>query len=147
MNLHNTGLISILFISLVCTGCNGGKSNSSTSTPPATTITPPNYAKLTPSCFSASASNPVMTRGAPATAFAADWNDPSVIKVGNQYVMYATSDNNFDFNIGVYRLVSSDGLNWTPSPATPVLQADPNVSAWDHQSVNQNARFNCLILQ
>jgi len=64
-----------------------------------------------------------------------DWNDPSVIKVGSQYVMYASSDNNFDLNIAIYRLVSNDGLHWALSPSSPVFQADPNPAAWDHRAV------------
>jgi sucrose-6-phosphate hydrolase SacC (GH32 family) len=48
--------------------------------------------------------------------------------------MYATSDNNFDFNIGIYRLVSSDGLSWALSQTTPVLQAGAPGS-WDQRAV------------
>lgn len=49
--------------------------------------------------------------------------------------MYATTDNNFDFNIAVYRLISSNGVNWSLSPSTPVFEADPSGVAWDHRAV------------
>jgi len=93
----------------------------------------PDYTKLIPGCFSASAANPVLTRNSQLSG--SDWNDPSVLKIGNQFVMYASSDQNFDFNIAIYRLVSNDGISWTLSPATPVFQADPNPAAWDHRAV------------
>ena len=125
---RNIVQVLLLFVaSLVSTACGGGSAPTSAS---------PNFSKLTPSCFAASASNPVMTRGKPATSFAADWNDPSVIKVGNQFVMYASSDNNLDLNIAIYRLVSNDGLSWTLSPTAPVLSADTSsAGTWDHKAV------------
>jgi sucrose-6-phosphate hydrolase SacC (GH32 family) len=120
-------LVLLIAASLSATSCGGGEN-------PGIGIAP-DYTKLTATCFNASASNPVLTRGKPTTSFTADWNDPSVIKVGNQYWMYASSDDNFDINVKIYRLVSSDGLNWTLNPSTPVLDADPSASAWDHRSV------------
>ena len=92
----------------------------------------PDFTKLQPSCFQAYASNPVLTGGSLLSG--ADWNDPSVIKVGSNFVMYASSDQSFDFNIKIYRLISSDGLSWTLSPASPVFQADPSALAWDHRA-------------
>jgi len=125
-------VLSLLFaLALSLPGCGSGGSV----TPGTTVNTTPDFTKLKSTCFAASASNPIMTRGTPSTSFQADWNDPSVIKVGNQFVMYASSDNNLDLNIAIYRLVSTDGLNWSLSPATPVLQADGNASAWDHKAV------------
>jgi predicted GH43/DUF377 family glycosyl hydrolase len=103
-----------------------------TSSTPAPAATP-NLSKLTPSCFHASSSTPVLTGSSLLTG--ADWNDPSVLKVGNQYVMYASSDKSFDFNISIYRLTSSDGATWALSPSTPVLQANPTGGAWDHRAV------------
>lgn len=121
--------VSLVFLAtLFSTACGGGGPSSPSASP--------NFPRLTPTCFAASASNPVMTRGTPLTSFQADWNDPSVIKVGNQYVMYASSDNNFDLNIAIYRLISSDGLNWTLNPAAPVLSADTSsAGTWDHKAV------------
>jgi hypothetical protein len=74
--------------------------------------------------FTAYPNNPVLKYG---DGFAdAAWNDPTVIKVGNQYVMYTTaavgiilSDSN---EVKVYRQISSDGINWTLSPSTPVME-------------------------
>jgi sucrose-6-phosphate hydrolase SacC (GH32 family) len=124
-------ILSILAL-LIGTGCSGGSGSVALGTEP-------DFSKLTPTCFIPNASNPILTRGAPATIFAADWNDPSVIRVGNLYVMYASSDDNFNLNISVYRLVSNDGLTWTLSPSTPVFEADPDVSAWDHRATETPA--------
>lgn len=115
----------ILFLS-----CNRNSDPPPASEPAQTT---PDYSKLNPLCFQAGASNPVLTRDS--LIAGSDWNDPSVIKDNSQYVMYASSDKNFDFNIAIYRLVSSDGTNWTLNPSIPVLEADPNGAAWDHRAV------------
>jgi sucrose-6-phosphate hydrolase SacC (GH32 family) len=125
MGVRHLVSIAILAIAtLIGTACGGGSTNPGTL---------PDFSKFTPTCFAAYASNPILTRD---TLLAgSDWNDPSVIKVGNQYVMYASSDKNFDFNIAIYRMVSNDGLSWTLNPATPVFQADANVAAWDHRAV------------
>lgn len=74
--------------------------------------------------FQAYAGNPIIHYG---DGFAdASWNDPCVLKQGNQYIMYITaaegiilSDTN---TVKVYRKISSDGYNWTLSPTTPVLE-------------------------
>lgn len=130
---RNFVLIALLILaSIISAGCSGGSIS-------VTLGTAPDFSKLTPSCFVPNALNPILTRGTPATTFAADWNDPSVIKVGNQYVMYASSDNNFDLNIAIYRMVSNDGLNWTLNPTNPVFQADPNTAAWDHRATETPA--------
>jgi predicted GH43/DUF377 family glycosyl hydrolase len=89
--------------------------------------------KITPGCFQPSVNNPILTSGSLLPG--ADWNDPSVLKVGTEYVMYASSDQSFDFNIKIYRLKSPDGVNWTLNPSTPVFQANPVASAWDHRAV------------
>jgi predicted GH43/DUF377 family glycosyl hydrolase len=124
----NIVLTALLFVaSLIGAGCSGGSSTTAPSTPP-------NFSKLTPACFAPYAANPILTRD---SQFAgSDWNDPSVIKVGNQYVMYASSDHSFDMNIAIYRMVSNNGLNWTLSPSTPVFSADrSSAGTWDHQAV------------
>lgn len=95
--------------------------------------TAPDFTKLSPTCFNASATNPILTRDSLLSG--SDWNDPSVLMVNGQYVMYASSDQNFNFNIAIYRMISSDGLSWSLSPATPVFQADANGAAWDHRAV------------
>lgn len=85
------------------------------------------YGQFNPSFypdFTAFPSNPIIKYG---DGFAdAAWNDPCVIKEGNQYIMYTTaavgiilSDSN---EVKVYRQVSTDGYNWTLSPTIPVLE-------------------------
>jgi predicted GH43/DUF377 family glycosyl hydrolase len=93
----------------------------------------PNYSKLGPGCFRAGSANAVLTKGSLIPG--ADWNDPSVIKIGSSYVMYASSDQNFDGNIKIYRMISTDGIRWALSPAKPVFQANPDVKSWDHRAV------------
>ena len=85
----------------------------------------PDFSKMTPDCYTSDPSNPLITSG----DFSADlgigttqWNDPHVIKVGAEYWMYASADDNFDHDIKIYRLVSTDGVNWAPNPSTAVLE-------------------------
>jgi len=50
--------------------------------------------------------------------------DPSILKLGNQYVMYFSGLKNEDpYWNRIYRAVSSDGLNWTLNPTVPVVDA------------------------
>lgn len=119
--------LSLIFVIAACK-----HANKTAATPPPVTSSP-DFSKLLPSCFQASASNPILTRDSLLTG--SDWNDPSVLKIGNQYVMYATTDNNFDFNVAVYRLISSDGISWALSPSTAVFEANPSGAAWDHRAV------------
>ena len=124
---------SILLVMMAAfTNCSRGSSDT---LPPSTVsiVKAPDFNLFNPNCFIASPLNPVLTRdsGFPGS----DWNDPSVLKLGNQYIMYASSDHFFDGKISIYRLTSSDGLSWTLNPSTPVFSPDPNPSAWDHKSV------------
>ena len=54
------------------------------------------------------------------------WNDPCVIKVGATYVMYLTSSTvtNYLPPIVPFRATSTDGISWTMSDTTPLLDAD-----------------------
>jgi len=64
----------------------------------------------------------------------ADWNDPSVVRVGNQYWMYASSNLGFagpPSPVQIYRWVSSDGTTWALNPSSPVL-TEGALGAWDH---------------
>jgi len=128
---RNVLLITLLFLaSIIGVGCSGGSGS-------AALVTAPDFSKLTASCFSPYVSNPILTGN---SQFAgADWNDPSVIKVGSQYVMYASSDHSFDLNIAIYRLVSNDGISWALSPSMPVFEADPDTLAWDHRATETPA--------
>jgi hypothetical protein len=61
------------------------------------------------------------------------WNDPSVLKVGNDYVMWLSGGdlgNLKRIEVKVYRARSSDGKAWTIDPA-PVLAGGPDPTAWD----------------
>lgn len=50
--------------------------------------------------------------------------DPSVIKVGDQFIMYFSGLKNTDpYWNRIYRAVSNDGVNWTLNPTTPVVDA------------------------
>jgi len=90
------------------------------------------FSKLTPGCFVARQS-PVIKIG---DLFSGStWNDPHVLKVGDQYVMYASSDVNFNGDIKIYRLVSGDGISWSLSPSTPVFVKPESRTAWDRKSV------------
>ena len=91
----------------------------------------PNFSKLHPDCFVEDAANPLLTRDVALPG--SDWNDPSVLKIGNEYVMYASSDENFNMNIKIYRLVSTDLKKWKRSPRAPVLTATKG--AWDKKAV------------
>ncbi|MEM6643360.1 MAG: hypothetical protein AAF616_10295 [Bacteroidota bacterium] len=59
-------------------------------------------------------------RGAP-------WNDPTVLKEGQEYIMYTSGVegglNHPDDTIGIYRWTSADGYDWALNPSTPVLKA------------------------
>lgn len=74
--------------------------------------------------FTAYAGNPIIRYG---DGFEnAAWNDPSVIKVGNQYIMYTTAADGIFLSesneVKVYRQISNDGINWTLNPTTPILE-------------------------
>ncbi len=53
------------------------------------------------------------------------WGDPSVLKVGDTYVMYMSSSTKEPFKppILTFRAVSSDGLRWRLDPQTPLMDA------------------------
>jgi hypothetical protein len=60
----------------------------------------------------------------------AAWNDPSVLQVGGQFVMYASAGAGFSPPVQIYRLTSPDGLAWTIGPAAPVVPAG-QPGEWD----------------
>lgn len=116
-----------LFLVLACNSKStspGGSSN-------------PDFSKLTPDCYKPVAGNPILAKDELFSG--ATWNDPHVLKIGTQYVMYASSDNNFDQNIKIYRLVSSDGENFSLSPSSPVLSKGSGGGDWDRKSVETPA--------
>lgn len=93
----------------------------------------PDFSKLNPGCFIANTTNPVLTRDTLLSG--SDWNDPTILKVNDQYIMYASSDQNFNYDIAIYRLLSQDGSSWSLNPSTPVFSASTNSGAWDHRAV------------
>ena len=58
------------------------------------------------------------------------WNDPHVLKVGDDHWMYASATKEFVFPVRSYRLRSADGANWSRDPAEPILDVGPT-GAWD----------------
>ncbi len=54
------------------------------------------------------------------------WNDPCVILVDGQYIMYMTTsvDSPFQPPVLPFRAVSKDGLAWTLSPETPLMKPE-----------------------
>lgn len=54
------------------------------------------------------------------------WNDPHVLKIGDQYVMYMASsiEQPFQPPIVPFRATSPDGITWTLDPAEPLLSAE-----------------------
>ena len=61
--------------------------------------------------------------------FGAAWNDPCVLKEGDEYIMYASAvaggiTLEFD-SVAIYRMTSPDGYDWTLSSEEPVLDVVP----------------------
>jgi hypothetical protein len=74
--------------------------------------------------FTANPNNPIINYG---DGFAdATWNDPCVLKENGQYIMYTTSAIGIVLSptntVKVYRQISTDGINWSLSPASPVME-------------------------
>lgn len=64
----------------------------------------------------------------------AHWNDPSVISENGGYTMWASCCRSWvTMEIDFYRLRSTDRVNWTLSPSTPVLTA--TAGSWDQKAV------------
>ena len=70
------------------------------------------------------------------------WNDPSVLKLGSQYVMYMTSsiDEPFEAPIVPFRAVSSDGIDWQLEPEEPLLH--PRGTPFEKIETPSVVRFN-----
>ncbi len=64
----------------------------------------------------------------------AAWNDPSVMRVGETFVMYASAAAGFSSPVQIYRLSSDDGLGWTIGPSAPVLPMG-KPGEWDEGGV------------
>lgn len=123
----------ILSILASCIACEDGTPTTST------------LISVSPECFTPYTSSPIVGAGGSTFFSGSTWGDPTVIKVGSQYIMYASSGeytggdpNTFDWDIKIYRFVSLDGINWTLSPSTAVFERtnpDPTVTTdWDRKS-------------
>lgn len=87
----------------------------------------PAFTSLAPSCFTGG-TEPQLDLSGPVLNWT--WNDPSVIKIGAEYWMYASATDLFAFPVRSYRLTSSDGRTWAHNPAAPVLDDAP-FGSWD----------------
>ncbi len=66
------------------------------------------------------------------------WNDPHVLHDGTQFVMFASSDISWNGYVQIYRLVSSDGKNWSiTNSGNPVFEKA--ASGWDSHCVETPA--------
>ena len=97
----------------------------------------PDFTKLTPTCFIPDGSTPIIGMGDLIPG--ANWNDPHVLKVGNEFIMYASADINFSQNIKIYRLISTNGKNWSLSPSSAVFEKSADPTAWDRKSTETPA--------
>lgn len=133
--------IYILFISLMVSSLSCTSSNSFEAVPaddvPSAQQREADFSKLTPSCFVPVGKSPIILNG---DFFpGSNWNDPHVLKVGNEFVMYASADIDFVQNIKIYRFVSNDGQNWRLSPSTAVFEKSSDPTAWDRKSTETPA--------
>jgi predicted GH43/DUF377 family glycosyl hydrolase len=107
----------------------------------------PDYAKLKPECFVPYSATPIIGRG---NAFFtvdldndlrdATWSDPTVLKIDDEFIMYATSlpndrpDDTIE-HIAVYRFTSPDGADWSLNPTTPIFERTGLGTPWDADGV------------
>jgi len=95
------------------------------------------YSKINPDCFVPNNPSQILSKNELFNG--ATWNDPHVVQSGSQFIMYASADSDFDQDIKIYRLVSSDGLNWSLNPNSPVLSKGSSAADWDRKSVETPA--------
>ncbi|MFO0547653.1 MAG: hypothetical protein U0271_04645 [Polyangiaceae bacterium] len=124
---------------VVVAGCGGEPTTTGGGAGPEPSNEPPpvmiDLARLGPACFS----------GGEAAELDLDspepnwtWNDPSVLVVGDEYWMYASATDNFEFPVRLYRLTSKDGVHWTLASTTPILDVGP-AGSWDAGGVETPA--------
>lgn len=90
-----------------------------------------NLGSLSTGCFTEYSSSPIFQSGAFFNN--AQWNDPSVFKKDGKYIMYASASQGFDGNVKIYRLTSSDGVNWALNPSNAVFER--RTAGFDAKSV------------
>jgi hypothetical protein len=103
------------------------------------------FSKLKPECFSPHSTTPII---GPIDDFftGSTWTDPTVLKVDGQFIMFAGSakytdpsdpSGSWDQNIKIYRLLSSDGINWALNPSSAVFER--SAAGWDKKSIETPA--------
>jgi hypothetical protein len=125
--------LCLLFFPL---SCGGGNSNNAS-----TTESDLDFSKPQPDCFKPYSTNPII--GPDNELYTGStWGDPTVLKVGDEFIMYASSSaysdpedpsGTWDQDIKIYRLTSPDGKAWTLNPTAAVFEK--SASGWDKKSV------------
>lgn len=151
MKLILNNLLYLLLLVIVCIACtkqNTSQGNADPSTPqtsltptptpePSPSATPiADFTKLTPTCFQASNTNPIYTNGSFIGSFA-KWNDPSIIKVNNEYIFNAWligEPGAVVFNNQIYLYFTANGYHTNITPNNPLqvigLIKSSNGIAW-----------------
>lgn len=117
-------LAAALLLALTACGGSGGSSSGGDG--------PSKYATA-PTCTGGA--TPLIDNTAPDPNWT--YNDPHVLKVGSDYWMYASSTDNFDFPVLLYRLTATDAATFTRNPSAPILEPDPG--QWDGGGVETPA--------
>ena len=108
-------LVSLIFILFIAISCGGSGSDDQAQNPVYT--------------------NPILENDDQIAG--AHWNDPHVLRVDNEFVMYASADISWDGYVKIYRLTSSNGVDFTLDPVTPVIDNSP--SGWDDHGIETPA--------
>ena len=124
--------LALAIVVFTLAACGGSEST--------TVVGDPDFSKLKPDCFTPQSTTPVIGPDGQLLT-GATWGDPTVLKVGEQFIMYAASALytdplnpavSWDQNIKIYRLTSPDGINWTLNPTSAVFERSG--SGWDKKS-------------
>lgn len=127
-------ILSLVAIAVLFQNCNGYKvENVSEVINPIGGNTPTGLLDPNPGCYTLN-SLPQIKSGDYFTG--SNWNDPNVLKVGNQYIMYASSGDFLSGDVAIYRFTTSDlSSAWQLSPTTPVFIKSAGATDWDRKSV------------
>lgn len=132
-------LLTLLTIAALLLGCDEGGSSKTQPAPdsesPSDESPSLDVTKLSADCFEGGEER-VFEQG---SGFAgATWNDPHVIRAGDEWWLYMSANTSFSGAVQIYRWTSSDGESWTLDPATPVL-TEGGDGAWDDAGVETPA--------
>jgi predicted GH43/DUF377 family glycosyl hydrolase len=126
-------IVSILFLTgFFFLNCTKTTKSQSALVPSSGTVPNPDFSKLKPSCYVANTDS-VINYGSFEPNLA--WNDPHVLWIDSNFVMYASAGVFATGEVGIYRLISSDGINWRLSPSSPVLTKADSSVVWDGKAV------------